>query len=71
MRWFDVNKWPGIFKPKRSLESRIVKNAWSAFSGVDLFCIVVDPRYKIDDPLRDIIKKSGQSFRQPHFTAFF
>ena len=52
---------PGIFKPKRSLESRIVKNAWSAFSGVDLFCIVVDPRYEIDDPLRDIIKKSGQN----------
>jgi GTP-binding protein Era len=48
---------PGIFKPKRVLERRIVKNAWSAFGSADIFCVVVDPRYKINDSLKDIIKK--------------
>lgn len=52
---------PGIFKPKKFLEKCVVKNAWSAFSGVDLFCIVVDPRYNIDDPLKDIIRKSDKN----------
>lgn len=48
---------PGIFIPRRQLERSIVKNAWRAFSGTDIFCLVVDPRYLITCSLRDIIRK--------------
>lgn len=48
---------PGIFIPKRSLERYIVRNAWKAFSGADIFCFVVDPRYEITESMENILKK--------------
>jgi GTP-binding protein Era len=50
---------PGIFRPKKKLERYIVKNAWSAFSGVDIFVLVIDPRQQITEDIQTIIKKLG------------
>lgn len=37
-----IQDTPGIFDPVRPLEKAIVKHAWSAISGADVNCIIID-----------------------------
>lgn len=48
---------PGIFIPKKTLERHIIKNAWQGFAGVDIIILVIDPRYKIDDSFKGIVRR--------------
>ncbi|ACT69881.1 GTP-binding protein Era [Neorickettsia risticii str. Illinois] len=49
---------PGIFIPRCQLERVIVKNAWRAFAGTDVFCLIIDPRRPVSDSTKDILRKA-------------
>ncbi|QHD65531.1 GTPase Era [Neorickettsia findlayensis] len=50
---------PGIFIPRCQLERVIVKNAWRAFAGTDIFCLIIDPRRPVSDSTKDILRKAN------------
>src|SRR5690348_2600139 len=47
---------PGIFAPRRKLDTAMVANAWSGAGEADAVVLIVDARKGIDDEVRAIIK---------------
>ena len=48
---------PGIFIPKRLMESTMVRAAWSALAGVDLVMVVLDSSKGFTNTMKTILKK--------------
>jgi len=56
---------PGIFTPRRKLDTAMVANAWSGAGEADAVILVVDARKGLDDELRTIIGSLGDAGLKP------
>jgi len=52
---------PGIFSPRRKLDSAMVANAWSGAGEADAVVLVVDARKGLDDEVRAIIASLAEA----------
>jgi GTP-binding protein Era len=48
---------PGIFKPERSLERQIVKNAWVGLDSADMACLILDASKPLNENIQIILEK--------------
>ncbi len=56
---------PGIFTPRRKLDTAMVANAWSGAGEADAVLLIVDARKGLDDEVRTIISGLGQANLKP------
>ena len=56
---------PGIFTPRRKLDTAMVANAWSGAGEADAVILIVDARKGIDDEVRAIIAALVESNLKP------
>jgi GTP-binding protein Era len=56
---------PGIFAPRRKLDTAMVANAWSGAGEADAVLLIVDARKGIDDEVRTIIAGLGDANLKP------
>jgi len=56
---------PGIFTPRRKLDTAMVANAWSGAGDADAVLLLVDVRKGLDDELRTIIASLGNAGLKP------
>jgi GTP-binding protein Era len=56
---------PGIFAPRRKLDTAMVANAWSGAGEADAVLLIVDARKGLDDEVRSIIAALGESNLKP------
>ena len=56
---------PGIFTPRRKLDTAMVANAWSGAGEADAVILIVDARKGIDDEVRAIIAGLGEGKLKP------
>ena len=52
---------PGIFSPRRKLDSAMVANAWSGAGEADAVVLIVDARKGLDDEVRAIISSLAEA----------
>ncbi|MBL8894463.1 MAG: GTPase Era [Rhizobiales bacterium] len=56
---------PGIFAPRRKLDTAMVANAWSGAGEADAVILIVDARKGIDDEVRGIISAFTEANLKP------
>jgi GTP-binding protein Era len=56
---------PGIFAPRRKLDTAMVANAWSGAGEADAVLLIVDARKGVDDEVRTIIAGLGDANLKP------
>ncbi|MBL8907387.1 MAG: GTPase Era [Rhizobiales bacterium] len=56
---------PGIFAPRRKLDTAMVANAWSGAGEADAVLLIVDARKGLDDEVRTIIAGLGDAHLKP------
>lgn len=59
---------PGIFSPRRRLDSAMVRSAWSGAADADLVVLIVDVRKGFDDEVKAIVERLS-AVRQPKYLA--
>ncbi|MEJ8573676.1 GTPase Era [Microbaculum marinum] len=59
---------PGIFSPRRRLDTAMVRSAWSGAADADLVVLIADARKGLDEDARDIVARLGDIAR-PKYLA--